>query len=234
MRTYLGLMLRAAALAATLVSTAHAQSGAIYVITYVDVIPNAAASGTTLLEHLWDASRKETGNIRFDVLREMARPNRFVVLEIWSDSAARDAHAKASGSREFAEQLKAIESAPPDARLNKGLYVEPPKAESPHSAVYVVTHVDVVSPSKDDCVALLKTMSADTRDDLGNISYDVLQQANRPNHFSVVEVWANRKALDDHANAKHTRAFREKLSPMAGALFDERFYMVLKSSLTAR
>ena len=82
MRTYLGLMLRAAALAATLVSTAHAQSGAIYVITYVDVIPNAAASGTTLLEHLWDASRKETGNIRFDVLREMARPNRFVVLEI--------------------------------------------------------------------------------------------------------------------------------------------------------
>jgi len=50
----------------------------------------------------------------------------------------------------------------------------------------------------------------------------------------VVEVWANRKALDDHANAKHTRAFREKLSPMAGALFDERFYMVLKSSLTAR
>jgi hypothetical protein len=82
MRTYLGLMLRAAALAATLVSTAHAQSGAIYVVTYVDVIPNAAASGTTLLEHLWGASRKETGNIRFDVLREMARPNRFVVLEI--------------------------------------------------------------------------------------------------------------------------------------------------------
>jgi len=98
--------------------------------------------------------------------------------------------------------------------------------------VYVVTHVDVVSPSKDDCVALLKTMSADTRDDLGNISYDVLL-IDRTN-FSVVEVWANRKALDDHANAKHTRAFREKLSPMAGALFDERFYMVLKSSLTAR
>ena len=227
MRTYLGLMLRVATLAATLASAAHAQSGVIYVVTYVDVIPSAAASGTTLLERLWDSSRKETGNIRFDVLREMARPNRFVVLEIWSDSAARDAHVKTSGSRELAEQLKAIESAPPDARLNKGLYVEPLKAASLHSAVYVVTHVDVVSSSKDDCVALLKTMSADTRDDLGNISYDVLQQANRPNHFSVV-------TLDDHANAKHTRAFREKLSPMAGALFDERFYMVLKSSLTAR
>ena len=234
MRTYLGLVLGAAALAATLVSTAHAQSGAIYVVTYVDVMSNAAASGTTLLERYWDASRKETGNISFDVLREIARPNRFVVLEIWSDSAARDAHAKASASREFADKLKAIESAPPDVRLNNGVYVEPPKAESPHSPIYVVTHVDVVPSSKDDCVRLLKVMSDDTRNDLGNISYDVLQQANRPNHFSVVEVWANRKALDDHANAEHTRAFREKLSPMAGALFDERFYMVLKASLTAQ
>jgi len=234
MRTSLGLVLRAAALAVTLLSTAHAQSGPVYVVTYVDVMSNAAASATTLLERYWDVSRKETGNKSFDVLREIARPNRFVVLEIWSDSAARDAHTKASASREFAEKLHAIEGAPPDVRLNNGLYVEPPKAESPHSAIYVITHVDVVSSSKDDCVALLKVMSADTRNDLGNISYDVLQQANRPNHFSVVEVWANRKALDGHANAEHTRAFREKLSPIAGALFDERFYMVLKSSLTAR
>jgi quinol monooxygenase YgiN len=156
------------------------------------------------------------------------------MLEIWSNSTARDAHAKASASREFAESLKAIESAPPDVRLNNGLYVEPPKAEGPHSAIYVITHVDVVSSSKDDCVTLLKAMSADTRNDLGYISYDVLQQANRPNHFSVVEVWANRKALNGHANAPHTRAFREKLSPMAGALFDERLYMVLKASLTAQ
>jgi quinol monooxygenase YgiN len=49
-----------------------------------------------------------------------------------------------------------------------------------------------------------------------------------------VEGWANRKALNGHANAPHTRAFREKLSPMAGALFDERLYMVLKASLTAQ
>ena len=53
------------------------------------------------------------------------------------------------------------------------------------------------------------------------------QQANRPNHFTVFEVWANRKALDTHATAAHTRVFREKVSPMAGALYDERFYKAL-------
>jgi quinol monooxygenase YgiN len=63
--------------------------------------------------------------------------------------------------------------------------------------------------------------------DDGNIAYEVLQQTNLANHFTLVEEWANRKALDAHIMAGHTRLFREKLSPMEGALYDERFYKVL-------
>jgi quinol monooxygenase YgiN len=55
----------------------------------------------------------------------------------------------------------------------------------------------------------------------------VLQQANRGNHFSVLEAWTNRKALDGHAAAAHTRDFRAKLTPVAGALYDERIYKAL-------
>jgi quinol monooxygenase YgiN len=73
-------------------------------------------------------------------------------------------------------------------------------------------------------MALLKDMSTDTPKDAGNLRYDVLQQPNRLNHFTVIETWSDRKALDGHAMADHTRAFREKLAPMAGALYDERFY----------
>ena len=76
-------------------------------------------------------------------------------------------------------------------------------------------------------MAALKAMSLDTAVDTGNISYEVLQQANRGNHFAVLEVWANRKALDGHAMAAHTRAFRAKLVPIAGALYDERIYKAL-------
>ena len=71
---------------------------------------------------------------------------------------------------------------------------------------------------------MLEAMSIDAAKDYGNISYEVLQQANRVNHFTVVEEWANKKALDAHAQAAHTRAFRERLLPMQGALYDERFY----------
>ena len=76
-------------------------------------------------------------------------------------------------------------------------------------------------------MAALKAMSVDTANDAGNISYEALQQANRGNHFTVIEAWTNRKALDAHAMAAHTRAFREKISPVAGALYDERIYKTL-------
>jgi quinol monooxygenase YgiN len=226
MRTFL--TLATVILAAMLVGTAHAQNEAVYVVTYVEVMPNAAAPGAMLLKSYRDVGREEAGNMRLDVLQEMARPNRFVVLEVWSGSAARDAHLKAAGVEKFDERLKAIEDAPPDVRLNKGLYLEPTNDKSPRDPVYVVTHLDVVPSTKDDCVALLGAMSADTRSDPGNISYDVLQQANRANHFTVMEEWANRKALDGHAMAAHTLAFREKLLPMAGALFDERLYAIMR------
>lgn len=206
---------------------AHAQSTPVYVVTYVDVMPNETNSGTALLRRYRDASRKEDGNLHTTVLQEIARPNRFAVVEIWKDKAASDAHDKASSSSELLGTLKAIGNAPFDRRLNNGLYVDSRYSEKQGDAIYVLTHVDVVPPSNDDCMTLLKSMSVDTPKDSGNVGYTVLQQANRANHFTVFEVWVNRTALDAHAEAAHTRAFRERVSPMAGALYDERFYKVL-------
>ena len=217
----------AAALIVLAAGTAHAQDGAVYAVTYVDAMPSATESGTTVLRHYRDASRSEDGNLRVDVFQEIARPNRFAIVEIWKDKATSEAHDKTPTSAELAEKLRAVGNAPFDRRLNNGLYVASPSGTSRPSAVYVLTHVDVVPQSKDGCMALLKAMSVETPKDPGSVSYTVLQQANRANHFAVFEVWADGKALNGHAEAAHTRAFREKLSPMAGALYDERFYKSL-------
>jgi quinol monooxygenase YgiN len=76
-------------------------------------------------------------------------------------------------------------------------------------------------------MAALKAMSTDTADDPGNLAYQVLQQTNRRNHFTVLETWRSQSAGDAHAMAAHTRVFREKLTPFAGALYDERLYKAL-------
>ena len=212
---------------AALLPSAHAQGSAVYLATYVEVMPDTIAPGIALLKQYRAASVKEYGNLRAEALAEIERPNRFVILEAWRDKAALDAHSQSAATLKFHDTLKPIADAPYDERINAALYVTQGKNESQSGAIYVVTHVDVIPAGKDDCMAALKAMSADTAGDAGNISYEVLQQANRGNHFTVIEAWTNRKALDAHAMAAHTRAFREKISPVAGALYDDRIYKAL-------
>jgi quinol monooxygenase YgiN len=212
---------------AALAPSAHAQNNAAYIATYIEVMPNAVAPGIALLEQYRDASSKEDGNLRAVALAEIERPNRFVIVEAWRDKAALEAHGQSAATLKFRDEFKPIADAPYDERINNALYVAQSKNESQSGAIYVLTHVDVIPAGKEDCMAALKSMSVDTASDAGNISYEALQQANRGNHFTVIEAWTDRKALDAHAMAAHTRAFREKISPVAGALYDERIYKAL-------
>jgi len=228
MRLFLGLIFGLAIIAATaLGQSAHAQGNAIFLATYVDVMPNSVDQAERLLDRYREASRRDEGNLRFQVLQEISRPNRFAIVEAWRDKAALDGHVAADHTRAFRDRLKEIQNSPYDERVNNLLYSGQDATENRPNAVYVVTHVDVVPPAKDQCMAMLKDMSADTAKDAGNVGYLVLQQANRGNHFTVFEKWRGMKAAEAHAMADHTRAFREKLVPIAGALYDERFYKAL-------
>jgi quinol monooxygenase YgiN len=49
----------------------------------------------------------------------------------------------------------------------------------------------------------------------------------RANHFTVVEVWRDQKALDLHVASPHARQYRDTLQPMTGSPLDERVYKPL-------
>ena len=93
-------------------------------------------------------------------------------------------------------------------------------ATIPTGSFVSISHVDVIPPKKDDGVAALKALADPTRKDKGNLRYDVYQQKARPNHFTVVEVWTNLKAADEHEIAAHTKQFRRTLGAATGALYD--------------
>jgi len=227
MRTFFRLASATTLLTAALVGTAHAQSDAVYLATYVELMPNAVASGAAVLKQYRDESRKESGNLRVDVLAEIKRPNRFVIVEVWKDKVSLDAHGRSAASGQFSEKLKPLQDAPSDVRIDHALFLSHGKDKTHTSAIYAVTHIDVIPPGKDACMAALKVMSTDTITDPGNISYDALEQDDHSNHFTVVEEWSDMKAVEGHAMTAHTRAFRAKLIPIKGALYDERFYMAL-------
>jgi quinol monooxygenase YgiN len=196
----------------------------IYVAGYIEVRPTAAREAAALLKQYREATRKENGNQRTEVVQRIGQNYHFVILETWQDKGAFDAHGKAAHVGEIREKLKAIQNTPYDERVHIALLAGRADAGDKRDAVFVVTHVDVIPPRKDDGVAAVKQLGEDSRKEDGNLRFDVVQQTNRPNHFTVVEAWKNRKAFEAHTMEAHTRGFRDKLAPMSGALYDERLY----------
>ena len=209
MRLTLQLLLAVTLLPAAM-TTARAEGAAtpVHVATYVEVGAASDKDGIKLLKQYRDETRKENGNLRSEVVQEIGRPNRFVVLEIWKDQAAFDAHGKSAY----------------DERVHSTLNVGPNDTVGAKRAVFVVSHVDVPPPRKDEVIAALNPLADANRKGDGNARFEVVQQTSRPNHFTVVEAWKDRKAYDARGSAAPQRQFRDKLGPMLGALYDERLY----------
>jgi quinol monooxygenase YgiN len=223
------------AFAGMMVPAAYAQApapppvpdGPRYIVVYLEVMPTATAGAVTLVRQFRDATRKEAGNLRAEALQRIGQLNQLVLLEAWKDQAAADTHAKAAATARFRDKIKAIQNAPIDERVHFPLSVGPIAAKGGGAAVAAVTHVDVIPPQRENGTAITKQLAEDGRKDDGNLRFEAVTQTNRQNHFSVIELWRDRKAADAHSMAAHTRAYREKLGPVSGALYDERFYRVL-------
>lgn len=197
----------------------------LYVVTYVEAKPTARDEAAALLRSYREASRAAPGNLRSIVVQRPRRPGQFVVVAAWKDKAAWDAHMAAAATKAFREKLNALRNAPADDRFHNALSVGP--MDDASGAVYGVTHVDVIPPQKDNALVALKALGEATRAAGGNVRYEIVQQTNRPNHFTVFEVWRSREAFDANGMSAHQREFRDKLAGMAGALYDERLYEIL-------
>jgi quinol monooxygenase YgiN len=226
-----------------------------YIVTYVEVDPSAAAKAEKLIGKHGADSRKDAGNLRFEVLQRTGRRNHFIILEAWSDQAARDSHAKAVHTLAFRKALQPLLYSPFDERAHVGLIAGDPKKEpkAGKGAVYVLTHVDIIPPEQfAPCKRQVKEtgpcgndlvtqLVAAGRKGEGNLRFDALTQANRPNHMEIVEVWKTSAAQHKHTVSKPVKDFRDELSgippgsgvpsdptvllnPLTGSLYDERLY----------
>jgi quinol monooxygenase YgiN len=205
---------------------ALAQEATFYTVTYVEVVPPSAVQGANLLKIYREASRKDPGAVRLEVTQRLDRPNQFTVLAAWKDQKAFEAHTATAHAKTLNEKLMPLLAAPSDTRQHNALAVGDIKAAR-GATVTAVTHVDVIPPQKDNGVAAVKQLAEESRKHAGNLRFDVLQQTNRPNHFTVIETWINRAAYDTHFIQAQTKDFRTKLATMTGALYDERLYRTL-------
>jgi quinol monooxygenase YgiN len=91
-----------------------------FVITHVD-IGAQGTSASDLLRKLAETSRKEEGNLRFDVLQHTMRANHFTVIEEWRTAKTIETHAAAAHTKEYRNSLAPIAGGPLDERLYKAV-----------------------------------------------------------------------------------------------------------------
>lgn len=203
---------------------------AYHAVAYVETASSASAAAARSLAAYRDATLRLDGAVRVDAFEQIGRPGHWVVLETWRDQKAFEARDAAPRTR-LTEALAPIRISGYDERPYKSLSVGPTR-DAGGGAVSVVAHVDV---APNPAVAPMLTRLAEaSRQEPGNLRFDVLQHLMRANHFTVVETWRDQAALDAHTSAAHTKRYRDELQPLTGSPLDERVFKAVPGGSQAR
>ena len=199
----------------------------VYVVTYVEIAPNSSSDARQLiLAHSVDAG-KASGAVEINALQRIDYPNHFALVEQWQSQSARQAYASSETVVKFRAALGLLQSAPYDERFHSPLSVGPPMPPSA-DPVMIVTHVDIIPTSVDIGTGKVRSFVEHGRGSAGNRRFDVLVQASRKNHLTIVESWDSLAAKNSWISSPAARSFREELQPMSGSLYDERAYKLLR------
>jgi len=196
-----------------------------FAVTYIEVERARADAARRLLTRYRDAAM-EKGAIEYAVFEQNGRQGHFTVVEQWPSAKAREDNAASMAGRDLRAALAPLLVAPLDERPHAVLSTGPKPTTT--AGLYVVTHVDVVPTKREDGTAEIRKLVEASRGSAGNVRFDALVQAGRPNHLTLVEAWTNTGTQETHSAAQHTRSFRTALGPMNGSLYDERLYTLLK------
>lgn len=209
--------------------TATAQDAAqpVFIVTYAEVAPSAAADARKLFLGYVNDARKASGAVQIDAVQRISDPGHFALIEQWQSLAAKQAFAATEPVAKFRAALNPLQSAAYDERIHASLSVGSAKPASA-DAIVVLTHVDVVPTQVEPGTAKVKAFVEEGRNAPGNLRFDDVVQANRKNHFTVIEVWNSAADKNAWISSRTARIFREELQPMSGALYDERVYKFVR------
>jgi quinol monooxygenase YgiN len=201
-----------------------------FVVVYVEFKSADTKAGSEVLEELAAQAENSSGVIRFNVLQQIDRPNFFALFETWSSAQTFADFQNSSATQAIQTQLTPLLEAPLDQRpgiLLTGA-VNPRDQHAQARQIFVITHVDVDPQFVGQARPLLDTFVNDSLNDPGAQTFAVLSQIPTPNHFQLVETFANLKAFEAHVSEQHTVDFRTNIDPLLGAPYDERLYQFVK------
>ncbi len=199
----------------------------VYIVTYTEVAPSAAAEARKLILAYTSDMRKAPGAVQVDALQRISDSHHFALIEQWQSLAAKQVFAATDPATRFRAALDPLQSAAYDERVHSALSVGP-STPSSGDPIVIVTHVDVIPTQVEPGTAKVKGFVEQGRTAKGNRRFDDLVQISRKNHFTVIEVWDSLADKNAWISTKTASTFRQELQPMSGALYDERAFKLLR------
>ena len=209
------------------IARAQDASQPVTIVTYTEVAPAKAAEARKLILAYGAEARKAKGALEITTLQRISDPAHFALIERWQSQADKQAFAATDPVTKFRAALDPLRSAAYDERIHADQAVGASKPTTGESVVGL-THVDVIPPQLESGTAKVKAFVEAGRAAPGNLRFDDVVQANRKNHFTVIEAWKSQADKNAWVSGKTARTFREELQPIGGALYDERLYRVLR------
>ena len=81
-------------------------------LVFVDVIPECVEAFREITKYNHENSRKEPGNVRFDVLCDNKDPNKFILFEVFADTDAAAAHKETEHYKKWRETVAPMMASP--------------------------------------------------------------------------------------------------------------------------
>jgi autoinducer 2-degrading protein len=81
----------------------------------------------------------------------------------------------------------------------------------------VVVRVQVVPDQVDEFVEATRENARNTRNEPGNVRFDVLRANDDPNRFLLYEVYHSEQDFQAHQRTPHYLAWKERVAPMMAA-----------------
>ena len=97
---------------------ATALKDALFVVSHVDLVPDALAADKSALEQYVADTRKDPGALRIELLQQSDRANHFTIVSVWASEKAFTAHLAAAHTKEFRAKIQSGLGSPFDERLH--------------------------------------------------------------------------------------------------------------------
>ena len=163
-----------------------------------------------LIEGLVEDTRKENGNLCYNVFQDIDNPTKILFYEMWKDEAAFNAHCESEHVKNYRNKIQDLV----EGELVLDIYERSiaPIPTSSKNGLVLFAQIKAIEGKAAELQTILEDLIPLTLAEKGAEHYELHKQKGEANHFMFHETWTTVADWDAHMLTKHLIDFLEIIS----------------------